>query len=171
MRILLAGLILLHALIAAAAPVRTETNPPATPAPPAISATSADTTSLYTRLGGETGIARLVDTTIRRILADSQLTPYFKSATPQSISYARKVAINHLCSEADGPCWSFFSSRMLAMVVELNQPLWQRLRGHVVEAMTANKLAERSAHETLAIVDRIGQDLLHPAADSSPSGK
>ena len=128
------------------------------------SATSAasDSLSLFTRLGEESGIARLVDTTMKRILADSSLTPYFKSASPQSISYARKVAINHLCSEADGPCWSFFSSKMLAMVVELNDDLWKRLRGHVVSSLQANNLTGKTAEQTLEIVDQIGRDLLNP---------
>ena len=123
---------------------------------------TSDSLSLYTRLGEESGISRLVDTTMKRIMADTSLTPYFKSASAQSIAYARKVAINHLCSEADGPCWSFFSSKMLAMVVELNDDLWTRLRGHVVASLQANKLSGRTAEQALEIVGQIGRDLLNP---------
>lgn len=121
-----------------------------------------DSLPLFVRLGEENGISRLVDTTMKRIMADTSLTPYFKSASAQSIAYARKVAINHLCSEADGPCWSFFSSKMLAMVVELNDDLWTRLRSHVVASLQANKFSGKTAEETLEIVDQIGRDLLNP---------
>jgi hemoglobin len=59
------------------------------------------TATLYGDLGGRTGVTRLVDAFIDRLAEDPLVVPVFADT---DMSQFRRMAIDHLCSVADGGC-------------------------------------------------------------------
>lgn len=57
--------------------------------------------SLYQRLGGESGVAGIVDSFIYEINFSSSIFHYFEQT---DFDRFRTIMIEHLCSVSDGPC-------------------------------------------------------------------
>jgi hemoglobin len=57
--------------------------------------------TLYDDLGGEQGIARIVEAFLDRMAADPEVAPFFDDTDMERFERLLK---EHLCSLADGPC-------------------------------------------------------------------
>ena len=57
--------------------------------------------TLYDDLGGEAGIAHIVDRLLDRMAADPEVAPYFAKT---NMDRFERLLKEHLCALADGPC-------------------------------------------------------------------
>jgi hemoglobin len=56
---------------------------------------------LYEQLGGQPGLARLVDALLPRVLADARLAPFFKDVNQD---YLKGQLVAEFCHVSGGPC-------------------------------------------------------------------
>jgi hemoglobin len=56
---------------------------------------------LYEQLGGQPGLARLVDAFLPRVLADARLAPFFKEVNQD---YLKGQLVAEFCQVSGGPC-------------------------------------------------------------------
>jgi len=69
-----------------------------------LSATKAQDKTLYERLGGYDGIAKVVDDFIGRLVADKQFEKFFIGQSTDSKKKIRNHVIEQFCVAAGGPC-------------------------------------------------------------------
>src|SRR6185295_6945918 len=70
----------------------------------AATTTSAQEKSLYERLGGYDGIAKVVDDFIGRLVADKQFEKFFIGQSTDSRKKIRNHVIEQFCVATGGPC-------------------------------------------------------------------
>jgi hemoglobin len=111
-------------------------------------ATSSPRTSLYDSLGGEPGVARLVDQMIRNIAADERTRPYFRGI---HIAGFRARLETHLCDIADGPCeWQGRSMYDAHRELDIESAAFNGLVENLIDAMDSEAIPLATQNRLLA---------------------
>lgn len=114
-------------------------------------ATHTSQPSLYQALGGEVGVARIVDGLLERIARDPRIVHHFDET---DIEIFRERLIEHLCAVTDGGC--VYQGENMAdshRGLNITQADFDALVGHLIESMkdaniptsTRNALLKRLA--------------------------
>jgi hemoglobin len=92
-----------------------------------------EASSIYERIGGEAGIASLVDQFYERVLADPELRPYFERAPLDKL---RQMQREFFGAAAGGPI--VYSGRPLRQVhhrLAISRREFQRFTDHLIETL------------------------------------
>ncbi|MFW1676531.1 group I truncated hemoglobin [Pontibacter sp. JAM-7] len=104
--------------------------------------------TLYQQLGGEQGVASLVDNFIAEIAYDDTLFPYFAES---DVDRFRSKFIEHMCEVADGPC-HYTGDSMFD--IHVNMGVTESVFNHTVDvlisAMNKTGIAHRVQNRLLA---------------------
>ncbi|RIK99311.1 MAG: group 1 truncated hemoglobin [Proteobacteria bacterium] len=115
------------------------------------------TPTLYDRLGGEAGIAALIDAFYGRVLGDPELAPFFEHA---SLERLRRMQSAFFGAALDGPV--AYDGRSLAAVhygrgIGLRHfALFVR---HLLQTLQAQGLAEEDVLEVIARIDTYADEI------------
>lgn len=107
--------------------------------------------SLYDRIGGEPGIAALVDRFYERVLADAELKSYFEHAPMDKLRHMQR---EFFAAAAGGPI--IYSGRPLRQVhhrLAISRREFQRFTDHLIETLQEMEGISRS--DILDMIARI----------------
>lgn len=107
--------------------------------------------SLYDRIGGEEGIARLVDSFYTKVLADTELAPYFESVPLDKL---HRMQREFFAMATGGPI--VYSGRPIAEVhrhMAISRREFQRFTEHLIE--TLEEFEDLPRQEVLDLISRI----------------
>jgi hemoglobin len=116
--------------------------------------------SLYERLGGEAGIAAVVDTLVSLAAADTALnftrqgTANEWQATPENITLFKTRMVQFIGQATGGP--QVYEGRDMATAhagMEITDAEFDRLGGHLGSALTAYDVPEEEKQELFTIVE------------------
>jgi hemoglobin len=125
---------------------------------------------LYERVGGEKGVALIVDEWLRISLADQRIAPAFAKVTeqPERLAKMRKGMNDQLCEMADGPCQ--YKGKDMAKAhagMNVSDDQFLIFSEGLFKSMEKRDLPEREKNEMLA---RLGE-LRAEVVDGEASGE
>ncbi|ABM01320.1 group 1 truncated hemoglobin [Shewanella amazonensis] len=94
--------------------------------------------TLYQALGGETGVAAVVDGLLARIARDPRIVQHFEET---DIAIFRERLIEHLCAVTDGGC--VYQGESMAdshKGLNITQADFDALVGHLIESLKAQQI-------------------------------
>ena len=129
----------------------------------AIGASSANSQekTLYERLGGYDGIAKVVDDFIGRLVADKQFEKFFIGQSTDSKKKIRNHVIEQFCVATGGPC--VYTGRDMKTThagLGITEAEWNAGGNHLVAALDKYKVDEKSKAEVVAFVSTLKKDIV-----------
>ena len=103
--------------------------------------------SLYELLGGDDGVAAVVDEMYRRVLADPELAPFFAKADMRRL---KKMQTAFIAAMVDGP--NQYTGAELTQIHRqrgIERKHFSRFCNHMLEALTARGLAPNKVDQVL----------------------
>jgi len=135
----------------------------------ACAAPQLDRRPLYEQLGGERGLAALVDRFLRELARDPDAIPHFRGADIQRF---RAQLTLHLCQTFDGPCR--YEGAPLAEVhrgMDISQRAFNAVVEDLVRAMEAEGISTPVQNRVLARLAPLREQVVgqvHPARPADP---
>ena len=126
-----------------------------------LSATKAQDKTLYERLGGYDGIAKVVDDFIGRLVADKQFEKFFIGQSTDSKKKIRNHVIEQFCVAAGGPC--VYTGRDMKTThagLGITEADWTAGANHLIAALDKYKVDEKSKAEVVAFVSTLKKDIV-----------
>jgi len=126
-----------------------------------LSATKAQDKTLYDRLGGYDGIAKVVDDFIGRLVADKQFEKFFIGQSTDSRKKIRNHVIEQFCVAAGGPC--VYTGRDMKTThagLGITEAEWNAGANHLIAALDKYKVDEKSKAEVVAFVSTLKKDIV-----------
>jgi hemoglobin len=124
---------------------------------------------LYERIGGQKGIAELVDDWVRSAMADGRLSGSFGKVTekPAEMNKFRKDLNDQLCEITDGPCGNRAAAKKPAQAILLPDSKFVVFADHLVRSMDRQKVREREKNELLGRLGELHDSAVEPEDDES----
>jgi hemoglobin len=123
-------------------------------APP--QAAGAQQKSLYQRLGGYDAIAAVTDDLIVRMVADPQLTGFFKGLNAESQKRLRGHFVDFLCEKTGGPCAYHGRDMKTAHTgLKISEADWQAAVKDLTATLDKFKVPEQEKSEVLGAVSQL----------------
>jgi len=109
--------------------------------------------SLYDRLGGEKGVAAIVDSLLQNIAGDRELKKTFAKTTGKRLEDFKKNLSDQLCEAAGGPCQYKGKDMKAAHAgMKISEAQWDKFVGMLTAALNEQKVADNEQSELLAIL-------------------
>jgi hemoglobin len=113
--------------------------------------------TLYDRIGGKATVAQLVGAFYERVLADSELAPFFADSSIQKLQAMQTL---FFCAALDGPFE--YSGRPLATVhygLGIRPPHLARFVSHLIATMRELRLGEDDVLEIVSRIDTYADEI------------
>lgn len=113
--------------------------------------------TLYERVGGEAGVAELLERFYERVLEDRELAPFFAGIPLEKL---RAMQALFFCAALDGPFE--YSGRPLATVhygMGIRPPHLARFVGHLLATLRELRLAEADVLEIVSRIDTYADEI------------
>lgn len=117
-------------------------------------------TTLYERLGGADGIARLVDDAVDAHLNNPKVKTRFENT--QDIEHAKKMSREFFCAGAGGP--ETYTGRDMLTThkgMNISEEEYVAVMDDILGAMKKNKLGADEQKDVLAILYSLKGDIIH----------
>lgn len=127
------------------------------PPPPARGPMVVAPNSLYKRLGGYDGIAKIVDSFPPHLLAaDPRIPPMFTGLADASKQRNRQMIVDQICNLSGGPCL-YVGRTMEASHQGLNidDEMWQKQMKGWADTLDEVKVKDPERKEFLALIDKL----------------
>lgn len=114
-------------------------------------------TTIYERIGGEDGIASMVDSFYQRVMADPELAPYFKDT---SMDKQRRMQREFFGAATGGPI--IYSGRPLGEVhrnMGISRREFQRFTEHLIETLKETGISEQDVYDVIARVNLYADEI------------
>ena len=109
--------------------------------------------SLYDRLGGEKGIAAIVDSLLQNIAGDPQLKKIFAKTTGKRLDDFKKNLSDQLCEVAGGSCqYKGKDIKAAHASMKITEAQWDKFVGMLTAALNEQKVADNEQSELLALL-------------------
>ena len=129
-------------------------------------ATSAAQTSLYARLGGETGVAAIADTLIDRVSADPKLGKSFKDSKLDRI---KRLLAEQICDLSGGPChYSGDSMKDVHAGHHISEADFFGMVAALREVLKERHVSQRAANELLRLLAPMKRDVVERGQAAGP---
>lgn len=116
-------------------------------------------TTLYEKLGGQSGIEHIVDNLVQEIGQDEQIFHYFAQAR---VSRFRENLIEHFCHIADGPCQYTGDSMVdIHTGMQVNEKDFNHLVDLLINAMDRAGIPHRIQNQLLARLAPLRKDIIY----------
>jgi hemoglobin len=116
-------------------------------------------TSLYQRLGGESGVEKIVDGVLYGIEHDQSIVHHFEDT---DIPRFRRLLIEQFCELSGGPCkYTGVSMQESHTGFQITQAHFDALVNHLITAMQQQKVAIEAQNEFLAMLAPMYKDVVY----------
>jgi len=119
---------------------------------------------IYQRIGGEEGIAGMVDSFYEKVLADPELAPYF---THVPIDKLRRMQREFFAAAVGGPI--VYSGRPLSEAhhsLDISRREFQRFTEHLIETLEEKGLDKRDVSDVIAKVNLYADEITQSTGGS-----
>jgi len=124
---------------------------------PAPAAPSTDD-SLFQALGGNTGLVKLMDELMVRLLADKRMNPFFKDVNQQHV---KDQLVAQLCELSGGPCkLKGLNMKQVHAEMDITRGDFNALVEVLQDAMDANGIAFSAQNRLLARLAPMHRDII-----------
>lgn len=129
-------------------------------------------TTLYTRLGGEPGVAAIADTLIDRVTADPLTGPSFKDSKLERI---KRLLAEQICDLAGGPChYSGDPMKEVHAGHQISEAQFYRMVETLRDILGERHVDTRSTNQLLRLLAPMKRDIVehrapHGAGGSAPA--
>jgi hemoglobin len=118
--------------------------------------------SLYSRLGGEAGIAAFTDDFLIRTMTDPALMPFFKGLTDDDDKRIHQHLRELLCAVTGGGCtYTGKDMKTAHAQMEISNDVWNQFTGHFNETVARFHIADRERNELVNIVASVKKDIVN----------
>mgnify|MGYP006215678167 CR=1 FL=1 len=115
--------------------------------------------TLYQRLGGETGVEKIVDGVLYGIEHDQSIVHHFEDT---DIPRFRRLLIEQFCELSGGPCkYTGVSMQESHTGFQITQAHFDALVNHLITAMQQQKVAIEAQNEFLAMLAPMYKDVVY----------
>jgi hemoglobin len=123
--------------------------------------------TLYSRLGGESGVTAIADTLIDRTVADPLTGPNFKGS---NLARIKRLLAEQICDLADGPCrYSGDSMKEVHAGHEISEAMFYRMVEILRTELHERGVDQRSINQLLRLLAPMKRDVVErPAAKPLP---
>jgi hemoglobin len=122
-------------------------------------ANTKQSSSLYERLGGQSGLENITDSFIHAIAKDDQIFHYFAKS---DVTHFRDGFIKHLCDISNGPCRYQGDSMVdIHTGMNINEADFNRIVELLVKAMEQNSIAYTTQNQLLARLAPLRGQIIH----------
>ncbi len=116
-------------------------------------------TTLYQRLGGETGVEKIVDGVLYGIEHDQSIVHHFADT---DIPRFRRLLIEQFCELSGGPCkYTGVSMQESHTGFQITQAHFDALVNHLISAMQQQKVSIEAQNEFLAMLAPMYKDVVY----------
>lgn len=116
-------------------------------------------TSLYQRLGGESGVENIVDSVLASIEQDQSIVHHFADT---DVPRFRRLLIEQFCELSGGPCkYTGVSMQESHTGFQITQAHFDALVNHLIAAMQQQKVAVEAQNEFLAMLAPMYKDVVY----------
>jgi hemoglobin len=116
-------------------------------------------TTLYQRLGGESGVEKIVDGVLYGIEHDQSIVHHFSDT---DIPRFRRLLIEQFCELSGGPCkYTGVSMQESHTGFQITQAHFDALVNHLITAMQQQKVAIEAQNEFLAMLAPMYKDVVY----------
>lgn len=116
-------------------------------------------TTLYQRLGGQTGVENIVDGVLAGIEQDQSIVHHFADT---DIPRFRRLLIEQFCELSGGPCkYTGVSMQESHTGFQITQAHFDALVNHVITAMQQQKVTIEAQNEFLAMLAPMYKDVVY----------
>lgn len=116
-------------------------------------------TTLYQRLGGETGVEKIVDGVLYGIEHDQSIVQHFADT---DIPRFRRLLIEQFCELSGGPCkYSGVSMQESHTGFQITQAHFDALVNHLISAMQQQQVPVEAQNEFLAMLAPMYKDVVY----------
>jgi hemoglobin len=116
-------------------------------------------TSLYQRLGGETGVENIVDSVLLSIENDQRIVHHFADT---DVPRFRRLLIEQFCELSNGPCkYTGVSMQESHTGFQITQAHFDALVNHLISAMQQQKVPVEAQNEFLALLAPMYKDVVY----------
>lgn len=116
-------------------------------------------TTLYDKLGGESGIDKIVNNLVQNIGHDEQVFHYFAEA---NVKRFKKHLAWHLCDISDGPCsYTGDSMQQIHDGMEINERDFNHLVDLLIDAMYQADVPHPVQNQLLARLAPLRKDIIY----------
>jgi hemoglobin len=122
---------------------------------------SAQTMTLYKRLGGYDAIAAVTDDFIGRLATDAQLGKYFAGHSTDSKQQIRQHVVDFLCVATGGPC--IYKGRDMKTShagLGISEGDWNKGVAHLVATLDKFKVPQKEKDDLLAAASGLMKDIV-----------
>jgi hemoglobin len=117
--------------------------------------------SLYQRLGGREGIARVVNDFVVTLVADSRVNARFKDLKPADVERLKSNAADQVCQATGGPCAYLGKDMKTAHKgMKITEPEWSATVEDLVKALDKNRVPEKEKQELLGLLAPMKGDIV-----------
>ena len=124
--------------------------------------------ALYDRLGGQAGVASIVNETISNIAGDGRINKYFRRADTGRL---RTQLNDQICAGAGGPCaYSGRPMREAHKGMNITDAAFNAMVEDMRKAMMTLHVGATEQDEVLALLERMRADIVSRSAPSRAAG-
>jgi hemoglobin len=126
-----------------------------------VASTRAQEKSLYDRLGGYNGIAKVVDEFLGRLVTDKQFEKFFIGQSTDSRKKIRQHIVDQFCAATGGPC--VYMGREMKTShsgLGITEAEWTAAAKHLVAAMEKFNVDEKSKNDVIAFLNTLKKDIV-----------
>ncbi len=131
-----------------------DAEPPPPPPPPK---------SLFERIGGQDGVAKLVDSLLQNVNADAKLKKQFAKLKGDKLDSFKKNLSDQICEGAGGPCKYAGKDPKSPRDVSISDAQWDAFVQDLQAAMDENKVSDDDKNELMALVAPLRNDIVGSA--------
>jgi hemoglobin len=132
----------------------TDAAPPVDAAPPAPK-------SLFERLGGKDGIAKIVDSVVKNVTADADLKKSFAKTTGPRADAFKKNLTDQLCEIAGGDCkYAGKDMKTAHKGMHVNEKQWDAFVKDLTAALDENQVGDNEKNELFALLAPMHDDVV-----------
>ena len=122
---------------------------------------SADTKTLYERLGGYDAIAAVANDLLPRLRADPQLARFWAHRGEDGVKREKQLLIDFLCANAGGPV--YYRGRDMALThrgMRISESDWNTFLGHAAATLAKFQVPEAEQRDVVAFVQSLKTDIV-----------
>ena len=117
--------------------------------------------TLYKRLGGYDAIAAVTDDFVGRLVADPQLTRFFKGLSIDSQKRLRQHVVDFLCAATGGPC--VYTGRDMKTAhtgLNITEDDWNSTVKALVASLDKFKVPDKEKNDVLTAISGLKPDIV-----------
>jgi hemoglobin len=121
--------------------------------------------SLYERLGGKDAIAKVVDTFMKNVAADTKLNKRFAALKGKRLDDFKQKVVDQLCEATGGDCkYEGKPMKDAHAKMKIKEEEWNAFLSDLKAALDEHEIAENDQADLMALLGPMHDDIVDPKA-------